>query len=709
MLGQILNKQLYHLYPDIDPDDRSTWPYYINMTGEYHESNTMMTVMSIDTGEEIPFTKENLTLHPITKSRYSPGNTEYDKLCEKYPEQTDLIKSIRYPISDIDYGIEAVDFSLINYDDSYLGSRERYDLVNQVKRFIKTFSYRWYEPSYNYEELYPLAFWSILLYQLPLVMVTRRIHNLHTQNVHDFFIWEYLESKGLDNYKDILDNDQALFLYRNINYIYGNRGKEETLKILAENILKKLRVNLVGKNIYHNTEDVLESCLWEPEIISENISKKTVDLERFETTYSLLSRLYNNGFDNQNSIDYRESVQQKLSLTQNNIAKTKFVELKKYIIDNKYENILFGFLLDNLIERVAENKLNFTIDYYNQQTNVLLEDIHIKDMILLYYYAVIRASNRHPTVVPSKYLASMSYVHKQEPTDYPVSFPYNGHTRYIRNYIDLDNMINQIPFYDHEITEFETFVEVLAQQFPHLIEHIRYTRNAGSTMVHLSMEELYKYLIPARVVDLNLSPHETMSGWLAGKENIQSLVTSLENTSDPIAQFDQLCRDILPNMIPVGHEKFFDYISIDSNNYELYERLKNLFVQLCSYNITFLDTSRESYSYIFLPSYTVDISSDHQQSDLFNVNAYLEDVFIRSYSREQYTLDPDVTGLKDVQVNEKEVLRVDTSNPVFIDNEETNKLHIRDGIRVDVTQKDQSRHVIKVGTTNGIKINISGE
>ena len=93
--GETIQK-LYELTSFPDP---RTNPYWIHLAGEYTSNDTIMRVISIDTGEEIDFTKTVLDNHPKTKQSYRIGTSFYTSLCKRYPNQVDLIKSILYPVT----------------------------------------------------------------------------------------------------------------------------------------------------------------------------------------------------------------------------------------------------------------------------------------------------------------------------------------------------------------------------------------------------------------------------------------------------------------------------------------------------------------------------------------------------------------------------------------------------------------------------------
>ena len=210
-------------------------PYYINLVGEYVETNTLMTVRSIETEQTVPFNRDLFTKYPRTGKLYKIPNQEYFRLQERYPENTGLIQSIVYPVSSIEEAIAAPNLSLLAYDDSLLEETERYDLILCLKNFLEFVRRRWWVADFGYEDMYATTFWTMLWQMLPIVLLTRRFTNIRTPCVHSYHVWEYLSNKGLGDYRTVLTTKQSMWLYRNLEYVLKNQGKNDTLIKLAKN------------------------------------------------------------------------------------------------------------------------------------------------------------------------------------------------------------------------------------------------------------------------------------------------------------------------------------------------------------------------------------------------------------------------------------------------------------------------------------------
>jgi hypothetical protein len=223
----------------------------------------------------------------------------------------------------------------------------------------------------------------------------------------------------------------------------------------------------------------------------------------------------------------------------------------------------------------------------------------------------------NPTQIPNKFTLNTTYEHQTKPNNVPKYFNYKGHKFKISDFIYVKGILDNIYYYPTSIESFKDFSDFLTRQFPSIVRDIRFLRYSGCKMTHMAMSKLYEYLIPTREIDFNLSPYLTYSEWLYNKEDLSGLLSAIENTNDKKKNYFNLYKNIIDCILPISDDRFFKYLSLDNSKVSnvLYERLKNLFVQLCSYNITFLNTERDNTTYFMLSSFPVEFQgpSKHKQ------------------------------------------------------------------------------------------------
>lgn len=217
-------------------EDPLNWKYYKNLAGEYYETDTMMTVISSDTQEEINFTRDVLVDHPRTVLLHAQGTSGYKALVSRFPKQELLINGIIRPI-DKQLAIEANDFQLLDYDRSLIAINET-TLIARIQKWVDIHSGRHWNPDYALSDpLYPAAFLGQMAMFLVPVIMGLRDDKVHTNEASQFEIWTYLSGHyNLDNYKGYLSLNQSLWLYRNINNIRKNAGSVEELERLMTHI-----------------------------------------------------------------------------------------------------------------------------------------------------------------------------------------------------------------------------------------------------------------------------------------------------------------------------------------------------------------------------------------------------------------------------------------------------------------------------------------
>lgn len=252
-----INDFLKFTHPgSFDEHDPRTWKYYLNVSGEYHVSNTEMRVISLDTMQEILFSKENLIEHRATAKAYRYGTRYYYELVSRYKDQETLILGILYPI-DIDKAINAKEGQIIGYP-KYLVEPNEYSLINDLQKWIDGYLFRWVNKSFSIaHDLYFMTVYSIMYSMLPQTILQYRHKACKTNEAHSFHVKQYLASHGqLDKYYEQLTLKQSLWLYRNLPQVKKNQGITDTFSNLTKNIMTVRNIPLAQYTGHHNVEEM---------------------------------------------------------------------------------------------------------------------------------------------------------------------------------------------------------------------------------------------------------------------------------------------------------------------------------------------------------------------------------------------------------------------------------------------------------------------
>lgn len=243
-IATLMNERLLMTYGSeaVDTTQPNTWKYYLNISGEYHPTDKLMTVYSLDTAETILFSKENLQLHTATKETYSKLKTEYYQLIDQYPEQELLIRGILFP-SDIDIAVNAEEGTILAYPNDLIEPRE-VTLIYDLETWIKNYLVRWNVQSFmTSDSLYVAAYQAVLYLNMVSRLFSLRSRRIHTHEVHSFHVRAFLGSHGrLDRYYDYLTEKQRLWLYRNLPYIENHSGIKPVFESLIEHLLTERHI-----------------------------------------------------------------------------------------------------------------------------------------------------------------------------------------------------------------------------------------------------------------------------------------------------------------------------------------------------------------------------------------------------------------------------------------------------------------------------------
>lgn len=326
------NSRLSMLGYSVDETDPTTWKYYLNLSGEYHESDEVLTIISSDTLEEIEFRKEVLANHPLTRNEYGEKQELYNQLIESYPLYRDLIDRILEPL-DINEAIEADDFKILFWDQDLIASNET-NLIPGVQKWIDGYVSRWNVSAMALSDpYYHTAFSGIMSLNIPNVINNIRLANVGTSYVGQWHLWTYLASHyNISQFQGSLTLAQSIYLYRNIRYIRKHMGEEgqflELQEVLFRTVgLEAYRYDMVKLDSNYVNTGTLNVRFNRAKYNSENIDLDIIGLldsdDMIEYTRELT---YFNDIEAEDDAEYLD---RKLRSTDVNTQSTEIVEVSQ--------------------------------------------------------------------------------------------------------------------------------------------------------------------------------------------------------------------------------------------------------------------------------------------------------------------------------------------------------------------------------------------
>lgn len=261
------------------------WKYYLNLAGEYHQSDydyiqtvnedgsphIQIRLGGLSGSYNVDLTKElihGVNSDPAIAVEYRFGSRGYTNLINRYPKAIDLIRGILYPIEK-DVAINVEDGSILqiggyirhvdpdNQDQYYFEKADihtavNFDMIDQreigiindLEIWIKNYFARWMVADYVFfNEFYVNALLGLLHAALPAKLNVMRQQRIGTSEVNTFHVKQRLNDiGGLGRYVDIIPESISMWLYRNADYLDYARGRTDTLDKLISNVLDPLKV-----------------------------------------------------------------------------------------------------------------------------------------------------------------------------------------------------------------------------------------------------------------------------------------------------------------------------------------------------------------------------------------------------------------------------------------------------------------------------------
>lgn len=382
--------------------DPRTWKYYLNLSGEYHPLDTVMTVTSLDTQEEISFTKDNLRIHRATARAYVYGTRKYLELVARYPTQVALINGVLYPV-DIDYAIDADDGTILGWPADLIEVNE-YTLMERLQEWVHNMRARWWNPQYGVsDELYLPAFLGILYLGLVPAILNLRLESCKTNEAHSYHVREYLGSHGIpDEYLVFLTTKQALWLYRNIAYIERNSGQQNVFEWCTEHIMTERRLPLDRYVMRHDLSEMPDAIT--PTLAFERTSVNmdfVAGNDPVITLGQLLNKERSLALQNPIYVDEDQSeINEQLTTSTANVLPTKVLESQMVDYSDSTPHTLEDTLLNHWI--FLASKSGYYTPYIRVTDAKTGEPIPmtVKEAVVFMIYAVCKSELVTPIDIP---------------------------------------------------------------------------------------------------------------------------------------------------------------------------------------------------------------------------------------------------------------------------------------------------------------------
>lgn len=398
-----LNRSVTDYYGSeaVDPGLPETWKYFLNLAGEYHFTDQLMTVTSWDTLEKITFDKNNLAVHRATFRAYSYGTTQYYELLKQYPRQELLIRGILNPVN-IQTAIASEDGTILNYDTSLVEENE-YTLIQKLEQWIKSYKVRWVNRQFEIsDELYAATNHSILYSQLVLALLVFRLEACKTNEAHSYHITEYLLSHGLPEISIMhMTKKQMLFFYRNIKYIRKHAGKQDIFEWLVQHIMTERALPVSEFTMKHSDEDLLTTLL--PDIQFKKTNLNTIYGVGGDEYFSLRNLLEREkGLTPNNTLvieDDFDQIQSTLQQSLSNTVQTKVLESSVIDYTESGQNKPEEFLLQHWLYLSVKGIYQAHVGIQNPATGERIP-LSAKDAFTLMIYAFARSMEIEMVYVP---------------------------------------------------------------------------------------------------------------------------------------------------------------------------------------------------------------------------------------------------------------------------------------------------------------------
>ena len=594
----------------------------------YQKFNKLVFVNSYDTMEKIPFCLGTIGTedHARTAEVYKIPNEGFSKLVQENPEEADLIKCIVYPLEQSAEELKALPrFSVIGGDYSLLEKQERASMQSAIDEFVVYFRNRWDVTQFSYEDLYAVAQQGIIFGALTAALFNQRMRNVKTRAAHTFHVWSYLKSHGLEDYREVLTTEQALFLYRNIRHLLMHKGTSYNFDILNFALLFELGFYMTNKTTAQDISEYAQDCATDPEIIATDVCRKVrnlwktyhLDTADYLKMINLLQQLAGTDDDSNLSewtrgeneslqetyekerdagLEYQDDAlferstakqTEQISRTAHTALRSKLLEIHKSDSSDLLAKVYARYLTEAFLYKASVGHLVYFVTFTEPLTKAILT-LSAKEMIAMIYYCtyqeIYHKELREQILYPPNQ-AVVEFPYRVDPEPMPV-YTITFDQKYRTDRIMTKDGYKNWPNHTRKLVSRDKAVMALNEEALHFVElYLETHHDAGSTLTDTAWEcfcaRSYK-----GVVELDLLEGQSYEQFLAGNELLRNAVERAEAADDRSIAYARLGNALMDALFNV--ESPYNLDTVQMMTYQM-QMIKKLFVSLCSYNIAIIE------------------------------------------------------------------------------------------------------------------------
>jgi hypothetical protein len=442
--------KVYHSKETEVTEDYTTWKYYKNLMGEYHEIDEYVYIKTIEDKQLVVFDNNFRVNYPISFNELLKIDEYYNDLLENNLSMEYFIKGVLLSVSE-NYTIEELynldDGSIIGYSGSLLEPQED-NLVSELNVFtINTFK-RWYDIKLSdIDNLYLTGFLANLYIQMIAKLINIRLNNIHTNRTHSYHHNMFMLS-WLDTTTEFMGRKTILWLYNNAKYIKKDIGKNNILDVLIKNIFTVNKIGVSNIEVYSELPDLKakqnifdfqehdSDLIFKPALLNDFYMIEKSDIFNIEQFLQLVATEQFLGTDilyNQ-ILNSELEITEKFKFTKHRYQPTKYLFVKANIDFYVIGKITLKHILDVWLFAILKNDIKIR-NSFTDENNKKNYNLNETQAFMIVLKAILKLNN-YPSnaIIKNYFITNAIDVYKAE------DLLYDLHTKVVNN--DLINYIN---------------------------------------------------------------------------------------------------------------------------------------------------------------------------------------------------------------------------------------------------------------------------